>query len=109
MLQVKKISFSYGGFWDVPRTIVCGIRDLTVVLDSPFDDEADDYETDYTVYIVLKPLPAGVAVNWSTLAAEDSVSIGRLPVSEINFDPTKRKWFDAEPLLRLIALSGRSV
>ena len=97
------IPFRYGSFWDVPRSILLRYRGKVLLLESHFDETLDEYPDHYTVY----ELPTGT--EWSEerlgpwIPDETPRSlIGRIRVSEIVFDSSKRMTLDAaclEPLL----------
>jgi hypothetical protein len=40
------------GYWDVPRCVCIQLPTATIALDSPFNEELDDYEPDYAVRVL---------------------------------------------------------
>jgi hypothetical protein len=48
MAEMTRI-LSYGEFYDVPRLFVVTVNEGLLVFDSPFDDDLDDYRSDYAV------------------------------------------------------------
>ena len=46
----QMIPFRYGGFWDVPRYILLRYRGKPLLLESPFDENLDEYPDDFAVY-----------------------------------------------------------
>jgi len=96
------IPFEYRDFWDVPRLIVCTVVGIEILLDSEFDESTNGYASDYKVYAMppaldLDRLPPGAEVP-----TEEARYLGSIPVSAIEFDPSKRKEMDAGPLLSLL-------
>jgi hypothetical protein len=98
------IPFRYGSFWDVPRSILLRHRGKALLLESHFDEALDEYPNDYTVY----ELPT--STEWSEeplgpwIPDETPRSlIGRIPVTAIVFDETKRRTLDPECLEPLLS------
>jgi hypothetical protein len=46
----KMISFCYVDFYDVPRSITLRYRGKLFLIQSAFDEELDDYPSNYSVY-----------------------------------------------------------
>ena len=91
--------FRYVEFCDVPRIILLMYKNRLFLLSSFFDEEADEYEDTYTVDELPASLEKQVSQSWQAiepyLRAEPLASI---PVKEIRFDETKRKFLDASVL-----------
>ena len=103
-LMGEMIPFRYGGFWDVPRFILLRYRGKALLLESPFDESLDEYPDDYAVYVLpngteWSELPQG---SWIRVETPRSL-IGRIPIGEVAFDPTKRKALDSGRLDTLFA------
>lgn len=95
------LSVRYRDFYDVPRLIAVEHGGRVYLFDSPFDDEIDDYADHYTIY----RLPQGVVArledpSWEGLAAGGE-EIGRVPVTDVEFDETKRERLNASVFRRL--------
>jgi hypothetical protein len=91
--------FQYVDFYDVPRTIVLRVHGRWLLLRSAFDERADEYETEYSVYPLpgsFEPIPEGVP--WKFLDEIELRCIGKISVREVQFDPSKRKQLDASIL-----------
>ena len=56
LFMAEMTPFTYGGFYDVPRCISLRYRGRRFLLQSAFDDDLDEYPTDYSVYLVLRRL-----------------------------------------------------
>ncbi len=96
--------FRYGGFYDVPRYISLRYRGRRFVLQSPFDEDLDEYPSEYSVYIVpesaddSQPVcPPEFFLNTPTAC------IGHIQIDQVTFDPSNRKELDASILDSLIA------
>ena len=93
------IPFRYGGFWDVPRSILLQYRDQTLLLRSPFDETLDEYSDVYSVYQVPETISQSVlSGNWATLEGLELRLIGEIPISTVAFDPTKRRTLESSCL-----------
>ena len=88
----------YRDFHDVPRAFVVEHRGQLLFFDCPFDDALDDYPDHYSV-IRLPPAASTLVsqASWTGLASEGTV-IGRIPVREVRFDPSRRAAIDAAVL-----------
>lgn len=96
-------SFRYGGFYDVPRCLSFRYRGRRFLLHSAFDEELDEYSTDYSVYIIPEsadhslPVCSAECLNNTSMA-----SIGKIPIDQVEFDSSKRKELDASILDTLV-------
>jgi hypothetical protein len=91
--------FQYFDFYDVPRAIVLQVHGRWLLLQSIFDETADDYETEYSVYQLpesFEPIPNGLP--WKFLDELELKCIGKISVREVRFDVSKRKRLDASIL-----------
>ena len=88
--------FRYGSFYDVPRSITLSYRDTMFLLLSDFDEDLDDYQVDYSIYIIPKALQESVGAGpWDFVRNTPMTCVGRVPVGSVVFDPTKRKELQA--------------
>lgn len=91
--------FRYSGFWDVPRGIVLRHRNHLLFMLSLFDEALDDYEPEYSVYLLPDSAEAKLLQgDWDFLTGSDAQLIGKVPVHAVNFDRTRRKELDASVL-----------
>jgi len=96
----QMIKFAYREFYDVPRLIVVRRGAGTYLLDSPFDDAKDEYDTEYAVYLMPELNDSDLKGDWKRLKAKALRLLGKVPVSSIGFDKTRRKEMDADVLAR---------
>jgi len=99
---MSKVPFTYREFWDVPRMIVCEIDGAEVLLDSEFDDSIDDYTPHYKVYLLPAELKPQSLKSWIDLPSKATTYLGKVPVSAIEFDKSKRKELETAPLAQLL-------
>jgi hypothetical protein len=100
----SRAPFRYRGFWDVPRMIVLRHSGRLLLLDSPFSDEFDGYESTYQVYVLPDAVEACLGGSWVDLQAAAERHLGEIPVTEIRFDATRRKTVETGPLDRLLEI-----
>ena len=105
--MTRMVPFKYVGFFDVPRYIVLGYRGQLLFLRSEFDEELDDYESNYSVFILPESVWDSVQDgNWEFYDKTAMTEIGRIPVSAISFGESKRTELDASCLDDLITRFG---
>jgi hypothetical protein len=97
--MVEMTAFRYGGFYDVPRCLSFRYRGKRFLLQSAFDEDLDEYPTDYSVYIVPESVDDSVLVcSPDFLSNTPMACIGRIPIDQVVFDPSKRNELDASIL-----------
>ncbi len=95
--------FTYGGFYDVPRCLSLHYRGRRFLLQSAFDDDLDEYPTDYSVYLVPESADGSRPVcSPEFLINTPMACIGKIPINQVTFDPSKRKELDASILDSLV-------
>ena len=76
----------------------------TFFFESRFDETLDAYEDFYTAYRLATPIDVtdedAVTAVWSALPGA-AARIGRVMVSEVRFDETRRRFVDDSAFLRL--------
>src|ERR1700757_1205247 len=97
--MAQMTSFVYGGFWDVPRCLTLRYRGKRFLLFSAFDEDQDEYPTDYSVYVVPESADDSRPVcSPEFLTNTPMVRMGQIPIDQVTFDPSKRKEIDASIL-----------
>lgn len=99
---MAKVAFEYRDFWDVPRLIVCTVDGTEILLDSEFDESLEQYASHYKVYALPPELDSASMNAWADLPSSEATYLGSVPVSEIEFDPSRRKEIEVGPLLELL-------
>lgn len=95
----------YREFHDVPRLVVVFLGRRRVLLDCAFDDRAEDYVDHYDVY----RLPDGFVPpegGWESLATQTTGRLEAIPVRDVRFDPTKRRFVGREAIERCAGSGG---
>jgi hypothetical protein len=94
----------YMGFWDVPLIILIPYKQELFLFDCAFDEALDDYSDSYKVYTLpdlkVEELPA----DWTKLHLRANRYLGEVPVSKVQFDPTRRRAIDTTVLDELAAV-----
>ena len=92
------LPITYRGFYDIPRAVLVEYEGDTYFLDCPFDERADEYPDDSAVY----RLPEATAKaaqeptsSWIDLAKSGTL-LGRVPVEQVRFDESRRRFLDSE-------------
>lgn len=99
--MIPEVPIIYRDFYDVPRVFLVFHRGQQLLFESVFDEERDDYSDVYDVYL-LPPLgPEEIAGSWEFISKRAVRRVGRLLVSDVRFDSTRRKSVDPDVLDRL--------
>jgi hypothetical protein len=102
--ELSKMSYTtiqYRDFYDVPRIFVARSTNETFLFDSRFDDLKDEYDTEYTVFLMPMLSDGELTGDWKSLKERAIRLLGTIPVSEVQFDSTKRKQVDLNILGKL--------
>jgi hypothetical protein len=89
---VDRLPFSYGEFYDFPRMIRFCFEGNWYFLRSEFDDAKDDYDDSYKTYRLPYRTEEEILSHpnyWMDLSNADY--LGRITVTELGFDETRRK------------------
>jgi hypothetical protein len=91
--------FRYGWFWDVPRCVTFHYKGRRFLLQSFFDEDLDEYPTDYSVYVIPEAADdSAPACSPEFLSKTPASYIGRIPIDQMTFDSTRRRELDASIL-----------
>jgi hypothetical protein len=82
----------YSGFWDVPRLFSVRVDGGYLLFDCEFDDVVDDYSSVYRVTLVRSE--SELTSDATRSAAETSPLLGEVPVADINFDESRRRFVE---------------
>lgn len=105
------VSIQYRDFYDVPRIFLLRHDGHLLLLDSPFDDDTDEYSASYDVYLMPELSQDTLEGSWTHLRESASRLLGRIPVAAVEFDATRRKYVDTsslEPLIKELQTMGIS-
>ncbi len=99
-----RILINYGEFYNFPRQIDFQFRGQWFYMASDFDEEKDDYPDFYDVYLLPFNPKEKMKVTpfyWTELTKDDY--LGRIPISEVGLDESKRRSIDAEAFAKWLA------
>jgi hypothetical protein len=88
----------YREFYDVPRVFLVDWAGKSLLFDCLFDEELDDYPDSYTVYQVAAISPWESERAWPSPKDLGGRRIGKIPVSRVHFDSTRRSSIDSAVL-----------
>jgi hypothetical protein len=95
----------YRGFWDVPRMFFVRYRGDLLLFDCPFDEQAEDHQNDYRVYLMPEMTDSDLGGPWVLLPQKALRLLATIPVVSVIFDPSKRKSIDSAVLHHVSASS----
>ena len=106
----KFVPFRYSGFHDVPRDIVFKYQDKWFYLASPFDEIADEYPSEYSVFLLPGFQDDSRIDNfWDFAGNPDSMlHIGMVLIDQVHFDSSKRKELDPSFLDQVLPQANRT-
>jgi hypothetical protein len=95
------IAIQYREFYDLPRMFIVRYGAGTYLFDCVFDEQADDYSTQYSVYrLPESAVPRERDASWAELAMKGE-DVGSVAVTSVRFDATKRASIDDSIFERL--------
>lgn len=97
----KWASIRYMGFWDVPRIFLVRDAGEVFLFDCPFNEETEDDEENYQVYLMPEIPDDELPKDWTTLKVRALKRLGEIPVESVKFDETRRREVDLSILNRL--------
>ena len=93
------IPIQYGEFYDFPRQIEFRHEGNWYFLRSEFDEDKDEYNEYYDVYLFPFRSEEEIKTNpcyWMQLSREHY--LGRIPIVEVGLDETRRRSIDADAM-----------
>jgi hypothetical protein len=93
------LAIQYRDFYDIPHLFVVFADDERIVFESRFDQDRDEYANSFTVYL-LPPHLDLPPDSWDALT-EGLEPVATVPVSEVTFDPTRRRAVRADTVARV--------
>ena len=88
----------YVDYWDVPRVFIAADSAGTYLLECRFDDQLDEYPDFYEVFAMPALDDELLSRPWADLSHHALGRLGRVLVSEIRFDASRRKEVDLDAL-----------
>lgn len=68
------------------------------MFDCKFDEHTEDFSDKYEVFLMPDVSENDLRGSWHELAKKAVRSLGEIPVSDVRFDQSCRKYIDAEPI-----------
>ncbi|MCI0488007.1 MAG: hypothetical protein L0229_15560 [Blastocatellia bacterium] len=93
----------YRDFYDLPRIFITSYDGQQYLFDCPFDPELDDYPNSYRVYLLSSLSEEELQGSWEHLPTLAVSFLGTIPVTTVQFDPTKRKSINTAIFRELLA------
>lgn len=94
-------SIKYRDFYDVPRIFLRQAGDRLLLFDCRFNEERDQYEEAYKVFLMPKLPDEETPGSWEHLSAKAESLLGEVRTSDVEFDPTRRKQVKLEVLNKI--------
>ncbi|HYT95454.1 MAG TPA: hypothetical protein VEL76_42435 [Gemmataceae bacterium] len=96
-------SIKYMGYYDIPLIFITRYRGETYLFDCPFDEELEDDSDSYKVYVLPELKDEELPRDWTTLHTRATRYLGKVPLANVRFDPTRRKSVDPSVIDELTA------
>lgn len=95
------LPITYRDFYDVPRLFVVQHAGVSYLFDSPFDEKADRYAGQYTVYRLDRDAVVPADTEPWEAVGRGGERLGEVEVSAVRLDATQRAAIDATVLAML--------
>src|SRR6266852_3678230 len=93
----------YSGFYDAPLAFVTTYENSQYLFwRGFFDDELDDYPSEYEVFILPNLSEKEIKESWPLLPKKAVAFIGKISMDRVMFDPTKRDSINVATFERLV-------
>ena len=94
-MREQWLPIRYRDVYDVPRAMVVEHEGRLYLFDCLFDYDVDDYEDDYTIYLIPDDLRDDIdTMSWTDLGHR-SERVGVVATALVEFDETKRNAINA--------------
>jgi hypothetical protein len=98
----------YNGFWDRPLGFVVRYKELQIYFGREYDDERDDYQDSYSVFVLPGLSDEEVKSSWGKLRQLATQYVGQVQVEDVVFDASFRESIDTDILDSIIDKYGLS-
>ncbi|HEX5731194.1 MAG TPA: hypothetical protein VF131_00050 [Blastocatellia bacterium] len=92
----------YSGFYDFPLAFIATYENAQYLFWRLFDDELDDFPSEYDVYILPDLSKEEIEQSWEYLSEKAKTCVGKIPVRQVAFDPTRRRFIDTVTFDRIV-------
>jgi len=93
----------YSGFYDFPLALAVRWEGNLYVFVRDFDEEADEYEDQYRVFLMPPLTDEEIQSSWLRVENRATRFVGKVAVKDVRFDATHRKEIDTAVLRALLA------
>ncbi len=88
----------YSGFWDRPLGFVVQYATVRLFFSREFDEELDDYQAAYQVFLLPNMSDKEVQESWVDLRQKAEAYICTIPMNSVVFDSSFRESIDTDIL-----------
>jgi hypothetical protein len=93
----------YSGFYDAPLAFVTSHENKQYLFwRGFFDDELDDYPSEYEVFTLPNLSEAEIKGSWSFLSEKAQERVGKIDLNQVVFDSTKKLSIDTVTFERIV-------
>jgi len=89
-----KAKILYSGFWDFPLAFMVRWEGSLYAFVRDFDDDLDEYEDQYRVYLLPSLTDEEVEASWLRIETRATDYLGEAAVKDVAFDATHRREID---------------
>lgn len=90
------VKILYSGFWDRPLAFVVRHRGVQLYFCREFDEDADEYQDAYKVFVLPNLLDDEINASWGHLYQNTTRYLGQVPVKQVVFDSSFRESIDTD-------------
>jgi len=94
-MNSENVKILYSGFWDFPLAFTARWEGNLYLFFREFDDETDEYEEHYRVYLLPLWTEEEIEASWGQIETKATEYLGKVAVRDVSFDPTHRREIDA--------------
>jgi hypothetical protein len=94
----QNVEIIYSGFWDRPLGFVARYRDVIFYFFREFNEDSDEYEDVYRVFLLPPLTEEDIRNSWDRLHTKTLRQVSTIRVSDVLFDVSFRKSIDANIL-----------
>jgi hypothetical protein len=92
----------YRDFWDFPRIFLVSFEQSLFLFDCTFNQEIEEFRSEYQVFLMPELDDKDLGGSWNQLSEKSIRLLGKVPVNDVAFDDTRRRFIDADAILKLL-------
>lgn len=101
----SQVAFTSRDFYDLPKLFLIRVENQWALFDGQFSEGHDEYARTYQVYL-MGPTFVPPGGSWEGLADQARSRLGSVPVTRVELDPSRRRWFNRESLVAVLRELG---